>query len=602
MLPQLLSSIPALDIAQGGFRTSRGALDQAFVLHTLMHRYHQIYEEWPIVAFLDIKSAYDSVDRSIIWQYLHQHLPHRLYLLCQHMFEDVHIAVILNNFQSRFIRPKRGVLQGSIISPLLYAIFINTFPQHLRLDDTHISRPLIIQYTPQDSLTEANCPDLVYDQLFRRGRPPRRPDTSHLLLNALLYADDVAILGSAEDMVTLLAAAERHSLEAGYRWHPGKCKTINAPPHLNLQLYNEPIENVTTFTYLGIPFHTEGIHKHQLLQDRSSKATGAMATLQQMGIHRYGLGWWQALRAYRTFVRPVLEYGLAIVPFSSNEHDVLQRAQNSCIKLAMNCTTDRRLATIVPQVLADLPSMTLRARILQLKFTTRALVLSPTTMLRSVIMNWLQRRGAFQFWRRLANKNPLFKTWKGFITSPVAERPKHPVTLTIKQHRDMELSSRRTRFSTIRALRPMRMIDPVLYLPVSNRDHHRLIHWRMFWLPSYPLKSCRCNTMNKADRKHFLPCPMIQAEIQTLRLAFARDPGDLHLVDAVMNSLPRKATTLQRPYWRTLWMALLKYLRKVDFLSHPGSADFDEEDIPIQALDDYLAHVEQEARAQLDTA
>ncbi|CDH59997.1 predicted protein [Lichtheimia corymbifera JMRC:FSU:9682] len=69
-----------------------------------------------------------------------------------------------------------------------------------------------------------------------------------------------------------------------------------------------------------------------------------------------------------------------------------------------------------------------------------------------------------------------------------------------------------------------------------------------------------------------------------------------------MNSLPRKATTLQRPYWRTLWMALLKYLRKVDFLSHPDSADFDEEDIPIQALDDYLAHVEQEARAQLDTA
>lgn len=38
LLPTLLTHIPALDIAQGGFRTSRGVLDQAFVLHTLMKR------------------------------------------------------------------------------------------------------------------------------------------------------------------------------------------------------------------------------------------------------------------------------------------------------------------------------------------------------------------------------------------------------------------------------------------------------------------------------------------------------------------------------------------------------------------------------------
>ncbi|KAJ8651363.1 hypothetical protein O0I10_001955 [Lichtheimia ornata] len=599
MLPQLLSSIPALDIAQGGFRTSRGALDQAFVLHTLMHRYHQLYEEWPIVAFLDIKAAYDSVDRSIIWRYLKQHLPKRLYLLCQHMFEDVHVSVILHNFQSRFIRPKRGVLQGSIISPLLYAIFINTLPQRLR-DCTHIHKPIFMSHTPQDSITEATCPTIVYDRPFRRGRPPRRPDTARLMVNGLLYADDVAILGSAEDMPSLLEAAESHSLAAGYHWHPGKCKTINATPHLNLQLYNEPIANVTTFTYLGIPFSKEGIDRRQLLQDRTCKATSAMATLRQMGIHRYGLGWWQALRAYRTFVRPVLEYGLAIVPFSYDEHTALQRTQANCIKLCMNSTTDRRLPTIVPQVLADLPSMTLRARTLQLMFTARAIELPPTTMLRSVIMNWLQKRQAFHFWRRLT-RNPLFRTWKDLITGPVADCPKYPVTFTIKQHRDMELSSRRSRFSSIRALRPVRMIDPILYLPASSRDRHRLIHWRMYWLPSYPLKPCRCNTTTEAGRKHFITCTRIQEEYQALRQAFAKDNGDLHLVDAVMNSLPRTADTLQQPHWRTIWLALIKYLRQVDFLTHPDAADFDEEEPPMQALDDHHAHLEQEARAQLDS-
>lgn len=168
----------------------------------------------------------------------------------------------------------------------------------------------------------------------------------------------------------------------------------------------------------------------------------------------------------------------------------------------------------------------------------------------------------------------------------------------------MEPSSRRDRFSTSRALWSSRMIDPVLYLPAASRDRHRIIHWRMYWLPSYPLKPCRCRTITEATRKHYLDCPLIQVELQTLSQAFNKDTGDDHLVDAVLNHLPRNLYRLNQPYWRTLWIALIKYLRQVDFLSHPDADDFDleAEETPIQALDDHLAHLEQEARAQLDTS
>ncbi|CDH61347.1 hypothetical protein RO3G_14949 [Lichtheimia corymbifera JMRC:FSU:9682] len=74
ILPTLLAEMPALDIAQGGFRAQRGALDQAFNLQALMHQHREIHNQDPVVAFLDIKSAYDSVDRSVIWGALSDHL------------------------------------------------------------------------------------------------------------------------------------------------------------------------------------------------------------------------------------------------------------------------------------------------------------------------------------------------------------------------------------------------------------------------------------------------------------------------------------------------------------------------------------------------
>ncbi|KAG1409088.1 hypothetical protein G6F58_009404 [Rhizopus delemar] len=48
---------PSLDIAQGDFKESRGALDQALCLAEICHILRSHYHSKPILAFLDIKSA-----------------------------------------------------------------------------------------------------------------------------------------------------------------------------------------------------------------------------------------------------------------------------------------------------------------------------------------------------------------------------------------------------------------------------------------------------------------------------------------------------------------------------------------------------------------
>ncbi|EIE83594.1 hypothetical protein RO3G_08299 [Rhizopus delemar RA 99-880] len=71
----LVDNSPPLDLAQCGFREARGSLDQALCLAeicNILRRHHRVT---PVLAFLDIKSAYDTVDRNYIWQKLEHTAP-----------------------------------------------------------------------------------------------------------------------------------------------------------------------------------------------------------------------------------------------------------------------------------------------------------------------------------------------------------------------------------------------------------------------------------------------------------------------------------------------------------------------------------------------
>lgn len=75
LLPDLTIMAPPLDIVQGGFRTQRSALDQARCLHEISLLHRKQHGSPPVLVFLDIKSAYDMVDRRIIWQALSSFIP-----------------------------------------------------------------------------------------------------------------------------------------------------------------------------------------------------------------------------------------------------------------------------------------------------------------------------------------------------------------------------------------------------------------------------------------------------------------------------------------------------------------------------------------------
>jgi hypothetical protein len=533
----LTLTAPPLDIAQGGFRANRGATDQALNLHELCHQ-HAIdhYMEAPVLAFLDIKSAYDTVDRAIIWRALETHVSTPLLALLQALFDRVHIEVIIQGYSSTSFMPYTGVLQGSILSPFLYSVYINSLPTALR---------------------EVRIPNT--NRAF--DRPPRRK-YGGLWMNCLLYADDVALIGTAESMPRLLKAAEAHSRRLGYRWHPAKCVVVNPPSDRGgrpLKLYGSEIPTADSFSYLGIPINKKGKLDTQLLLDRNTQsAVSAMRVgLRPLGLASASFSRMVAAKLYAVFIRPKLEYGLSVCLLLAKQLKALEKAQNTCLRLAFG--GHPKSSTAVFRHMTNLPSMTARFNMVIFKSVIRIQQLPRDTLLATIIRNsarqtfqWPRLLDSSELWEALPNVNDAAKlrmvNEAGFIRSHAIEARQliHDAILNNPERAPPVLLS---------ACRPTIGADPVLYLPMSLHSRSRLRRWRMGWLPGRPI-ACRCGAPH-ATRSHLIHCLNVASRLDL--------PADAqpNPIDHFLNRfLPVRKNRLSSPlsadelhlckYWPTL--------------------------------------------------
>jgi hypothetical protein len=507
LAPALTAESPDLDLAQGGFRPQRSAMDQALCLHELMHMQRQRQHRPPVVAFLDIKSAYDTVDRNIIWQALAAHgTNHGLLSLLKNLFDEVTTSVLLSNHTSSPSSPSTGVLQGSVLSPHLYSIYINTLPEALR------------SAAPPNSIRVADPPTAI---------------------NSLLFADDVAIFGSVAEVQRMLDLAATHSHQLGYRWSPTKCATLNSPRPLIL--YGEELPSVEEFVYLGLPFRKNGLSARSLIQHRTQGTRLAMATLQAIGVRPSGFHPLLSARLYRQFIRPKFEYGLAISLLRKVDIQALNRLQDRCLRLI---TGGHPTSTVHPlRHMCDLPTMQARVITLALKFCVR-LNYIPDDCLISLLSPILIPGCRLPLLRR----NPMYAS----LSSP----PPTDLKPIILEYRQVELEALRQSHILVHGCRPEIGIDPILLVPATRRERSRLLRWRLGWLPGKP-RDCRCG-IDHTSRRHLMECPLLPQHLWQA-LPYPSD-GSNHL-DFAISQIP---ANINHP--PAYWPALLTLLQQIDQL------------------------------------
>ena len=353
------SFIEPLDESQNGFREHRNTIDHLATLQHLILRRHTWLpqrNDGLVMAFLDIKNAYDKVDRSILWSKLlsppaqqrqqgHARracMPRHLIEALKSLFEENTSEVVVDGHVSAELQNDCGLLQGSVLSPTLYSFYIDDLPRRLRQHG---------------------------NSLFANSGRTR--------LNALLFADDIALLApSLDEMKKLLHICELHSLENNYRFSPSKCEVILDPSvylqyseealSTYLSLYGSALKLSQSFTYLGYRIRYNGIDYQEQIQAQTEKASRATQLMRGVGFNGSGFGFRTKLDAYRAFIRPTMEYGLPIIPALKKLIKPMERAQHQA--LASLFGVHHSTSNLAMLAMSGMPSMSHRHALLNAKW------------------------------------------------------------------------------------------------------------------------------------------------------------------------------------------------------------------------------------------
>ncbi|KAG2189607.1 hypothetical protein INT46_001803, partial [Mucor plumbeus] len=539
-------SVP-LDPVQGGFRHQRSTLDQALCLQELIIRYKHKNREFPILLFLDIKSAYDTADRNIIWKALRdQNIDTPLLTTMQLLFNQVQIEVLLNgHVSSTPFTPLTGVLQGSTLSPHLYSIYINSLAQTLRNEPLSTSS--------------------IYSQV-RAPSPIMAPGNNNsLILNSLFFADDVVILGNASNAQALLNLAEQHSISLGYRWNPLKSALI-LPPHLIsanptpiYTIYDQSIPSVNNFKYLGIYFNHKGIDNKQMLLHNATKGSQAMNLLHSLGANATGFDKQLSFKFYKCFIRPILEYALPLLTPTNTEFKPLEKAQDNACRLIMH--GHKSSSTQVIKHMNNMANMSDRMVVLCAKNLVRVNQL-PSDALLSLFIQQLLTTQACHL-KKLQHRNHI---WQQLIAPLTINRSTRQIIIAthdlknqINQYLLDQWHKTQDKFVYAGHCRPTLGIDPIMYLPMTNHERSRLLRWRMGWLPGKPQACRNCNQLNTlTTQHHVVACYQINENLNSE-------------INAFLNTLPRLPPTSSAAkfYWKTHWIVLQQFLFNVEAICLP---------------------------------
>ena len=114
---------PILDDNQFGFRRGRSTQQLIFGLRNIQHAARMTNQE-VVVCFIDLRKAFDSVSRDLLWQALeHVGVPPILVSVIREIHEGQKASFV--DFPDYIIDIMRGVRQGCVKGPCLFSIFMH---------------------------------------------------------------------------------------------------------------------------------------------------------------------------------------------------------------------------------------------------------------------------------------------------------------------------------------------------------------------------------------------------------------------------------------------------------------------------------------------
>ena len=208
---------------QNGFRASRTCADNIFILNTVLE-INASRKKLSHILFIDLKEAYDRVDRHILIRKLEQlKIPNTFVNFLKNYYFEDNISSATARHRTRKQYQKRGLRQGCNLSSILFIIYMSELGQRMR----------------------------------NSGVGVKLPDGT--VVSILLFADNIILLLDAEeDLTTLKNIMEKWCWDFKMKMSPGKTNIITSIDNFlcllkDIALDEEDIvEHVKSYKYLGI--------------------------------------------------------------------------------------------------------------------------------------------------------------------------------------------------------------------------------------------------------------------------------------------------------------------------------------------------------------
>ena len=117
---------------QAGFREGFSTMDHVFTIVSIIN----LYEKMGLnlyVAFIDYQKAFDTIWRDGLWfKLVKEGIGGKFLNIIKNMYSKSKSCVLINGQKSQFFSSQAGVRQGEILSPLLFAFYINDLEEFLK--------------------------------------------------------------------------------------------------------------------------------------------------------------------------------------------------------------------------------------------------------------------------------------------------------------------------------------------------------------------------------------------------------------------------------------------------------------------------------------
>ena len=230
---------------QCGFRPNRSTTDMMFVVRRLQEVGRKAGVSLHM-CFIDLQKAYDTIDRTLLWQVLTRiGVPPQMIAVIRQFHDGMRACVRPNDgVCSDWFEVEQGLRQGCVLSPLLFNIFfaavLNVVLQRFSEEPTILAE-LVHLKEPSTSMGPETAMDYVRRVVW-----------------GMLYADDACIVSrSPQELAKMMEVIVEGCRAFALTVSAKKTETMCMPPPrtprtmVRIEAAGQIYKQVQSFTYLG---------------------------------------------------------------------------------------------------------------------------------------------------------------------------------------------------------------------------------------------------------------------------------------------------------------------------------------------------------------